>query len=96
MNKQDSQELTLWLGATRYYLGRRTYAVNEFCDLLRAQWSSLNSETQRLLARDIEAAFDEDDRARIEGRDYKTLGDDCDRESWTLVRSLWTRDQISK
>ena len=87
MNNFD--EITLWLGATRYYLGRMSIAVGTFCDMLIANWSSFNESTKNLLIRDIEEEFDRDDLARLEGEDYKPLGHDCDRQNWVRVRSLW-------
>ncbi len=87
----SAKEITLWLGATRYYLGRRTYAVSDFCELLIENWGSLEEKTKNLLIRDIEQEFEDDDRARLEGRDYKPLGDNCDRESWEKVRNLWKK-----
>jgi len=84
-------ELTLWLGATRYYLGRRTYAVGDFCEELIANWSFFEEATKDILIREIEAEFDRDDLARLEGRDYKPLGDNCDRQSWEKARSLWKK-----
>jgi hypothetical protein len=89
MNKGD--EITLWLGATRYYLGRRTYAVGNFCDMLIVNWSSFDEATKNLLIENIETEFDNDDLARLEGRDYKPLGDNCDRQSWERARNLWKK-----
>jgi len=87
----NAKEITLWLGATRYYLGRMSYAVSDFCDMLIENWASFDEKTKNLLIRDIEQEFEDDDRARLEGRDYKPLGDDCDRESWEKVRNLWKK-----
>lgn len=84
-------ELTLWLGATRYYLGRRTYAVGNFCDMLIANWSSFDDATKVLLVGEIETEFDRDDLARLESDGYNPLGDDCDRQSWERVRNLWKK-----
>lgn len=85
----NDNELTLWLGATRYYLGRRTYAVSTFCNMLIANWSSFDENTKNLLIRNIEEEFDRDDLARLESDGYNPLGDDCDRQSWEKVRNLW-------
>ena len=82
-------ELTLWSGACRYYLGRRTYAVANFCDLLKRKWPKLEGHTQRIIQRDVEEEFDLDDKARAAGGTYKPLGDDCDRAEWEHVRRLW-------
>jgi len=84
-------EVTLWLGATRYYVGRRTYAVSEFCDLLIKNWAGLNKFTQDLIQRDLEIEFGRDDDARVNGHKYKPLGDDCDRREWERVKALWDK-----
>jgi len=85
------KEITLWIGATRYYLGRRTYVVSEFCDMLIENWESFDDKTKNLLIKDIEEEFENDDLDRSEGIEYASLGDDCDRESWEKVRNLWTK-----
>ena len=87
-------ELTIWVGACRYYLGRQSYAVSMFCEALRAAWPSLSAETQDIIMRDIDEAFERDDRARADRssgaeRTYLPLGHNCDRESWEGVRRLW-------
>ena len=42
MKKMDPRdELTLWVGATHYHLGRTTYAVSDFCNLLIGSWNEL-------------------------------------------------------
>lgn len=40
---------TLWIGATRYYLGRMTYAVSDYCAMLRSQWHALPESTRTLI-----------------------------------------------
>jgi hypothetical protein len=87
MNRDD--ETTLWLGATRYYVGRMTYAVSDFCKLLVDQWPNLSEETRYLIQRDLEREFEKDDEARKDGRKFLPLGQDCDRTWWELVRRLW-------
>lgn len=85
----DSQKTTLWLGALRYYMGRTTYAVNDFCNLLIQEWSTLDEKTKNLIQRDLQDEINADDECRR--RDitktafYKRLGHDCDRESWDLL-----------
>jgi hypothetical protein len=83
------QEITLWLGATRYYLGRTTYAVGEFADLLIEHWPTLDYNTRFLLQRDIEKEFSGDDEARKRGYTHFPLGANCDRAEWERVRRLW-------
>ena len=68
----------VWIGAFRYYLGRRTYAVSEFVGELIASWSTLPSDTQKLIQRELEKAVSE-----------SKTGDDCDREDWEKVRALY-------
>lgn len=87
--RDDADALTLWLGATRYYLGRMTYAVSNYCELLRREWPNLPERTRNLIQRDVEEEFVRDDNDRAEGRQYKALGHDCDRKEWEKVRMLW-------
>ncbi len=82
----DQQKLTLWLGATRYYLGRMSYAVSDYCDLLIQSWGDIPKNTQKLIERDIEEAFTRDEER--EGG-YSPLGMDCDKQQWERVRRLW-------
>lgn len=90
MNDEDM--LTLWVGAFRYYLGRRTYAVGLFCDLLRQEWSRLPERTRHLISSELAAAFRSDDEFRERAQNsYLPLGDDCDREEWEKVRALGTQ-----
>ena len=91
----DDQQLTLWVGATRYHLGRMTYAVRDFCELLRQEWARLPEETRKIIQRDIEQEFAQDDDMRALGRKEDApplrlpLGMDCDRAQWEKVRKLW-------
>lgn len=93
------KSITIWLGATRYYLGRMTYAVSDFCECLIAEWPNLPEEARNLIKRDIEEEFvrDDDFRSRIDeaqdlvsGIKYLPLGMDCDRKQWERVRALWS------
>lgn len=90
----------LWLGAFRYYLGRRTYAVSEFCECLIQNWKDVPDITKRLIQKELEVSFEKDDRMRRDNRCccvedkaqrslYLPLGDACDRAEWELVRSLY-------
>lgn len=87
----DASKTLVWLGATRYYLGRMTAAVGSFCDLLRVEWKHLPQETRDLIQRDVEEEFRRDDNARgweLEPHAFP-LGMDCDRAEWEKVRKLW-------
>lgn len=85
----EFQMTTLWLAAFRYYCGRTSYAVSDFCDLLISMWPTLPERTQSLIRRDLEEVFVRDDEARSSGSEYKPLGHDCDRHAWERVRALW-------
>lgn len=87
----EDEALTLWLGATRYYLGRMTYAVSNYCELLRQNWDRLPDKTRSLIQRDVEEKFESDDKDRAKGARYKALGHDCDRAQWERVRQLWAK-----
>ena len=86
-----NQEVTLWLGATRYYLGRMTYAVSDFCELLQKKWPHFTERTRDLLIATIEREFERDDEFRSSGSEHLPLGMDCDRAEWEKVRRLWLR-----
>lgn len=103
----DYQQTTLWLGALRYYIGRRTAGVSDFTRLLIEKWPTLPVETQNFVKRDLEEAFTRDDRTRAsfaaialdptvqwDGPSRCALGDDCDRAEWEKVRRLWSEDKI--
>ena len=77
------------ISATRYYLGRRTIQAAYHARCLAKAWNDLPRGTQSVIRRDLEEAFEQDDAARAEGRDYKPLGMDCDRGEWELVRKQW-------
>ncbi len=76
--------------ATRYVMGRHTYAVHEHCEWLEANWSRIPEAERRVIQQDLEAAFGRDDRARqMRSKDLRSLGDDCDRQDWQRVRALY-------
>jgi hypothetical protein len=85
----DYEKTTLWVGSTRYYLGRMTYAVADFTEALYRHWHSLPEPAQSLIIRDVEEAFAKDDADREAHRDHKALGMECDRARWEKVRRLW-------
>lgn len=77
------------IAAVRYCLGRQTYIVGDCADWLIEVWPHLHESAQTIIRRDIEEAFESDDRQRAGGMTYKALGDDCDRQQWDRVRRLW-------
>ena len=91
----DHQALDVWLGATRYYLGRRTGSVTSYCDTLIQMWPQLPYLTQGLIRRDVDEAFAKDDKQRTlapVSSGLYALGDACDREAWSRVRGLWHQE----
>ena len=77
------------IAAVRYCIGRMSYIVSDCADWIIANWNEWPQNTQESIKRDLEEAFELDDRERSEWRDYKKLGWDCDRKEWERVRSLW-------
>lgn len=75
--------------AFRYCVGRRTYMPGVCADWLVRNWAVIPEHARSIIKRDLEEEFERDDEARAEGRDYKPLGDDCDRRTWGRVRALW-------
>jgi hypothetical protein len=92
----DKEKSTVWIGAFRYYMGRMTYAVSDFCDILIKEWPSLPEHAKQIIKRDLEEGFERDDRLRS-ASDLPTigyaLGHDCDRAEWAKVRALWDFSQ---
>lgn len=93
MKFSDDEFSTLWVGAFRYYVGRRTIVVDSFCRSLVDRWESLPERAKTIIERELEELFNEDDYMRGEPNrpEFCTLplGWDCDRESWERVRDLW-------
>lgn len=79
----------VWLGAFKYWCGRRTIAVGVFVETLIAAWPNLSERVHKGIQRDLEQAFAEDEKSRADNSIYKPLGDDCDRALWERVRKLW-------
>lgn len=91
----DQQMITLWLGSFRYHVGRQTYAVADFCEMLIQQWATLPAHCQNLIRSDLEEEFTHDDNDRVDGSKIKALGHDCDRSEWEQVRKLWEGENAS-
>ena len=89
----DFDEATVWIGATRYYCGRMTYAVGDFCAALCRKWETLPEQAKKIIKRDLEKEFERDDKSRAGMLLYAIpghpLGHDCDRAAWEKVRLLW-------
>ena len=85
------QQQTLWIGATRYYLGRATYAVSDFCELLIAEWNNLDDETKSFIKRDIEAEIKIYECNMRQSKLFRVGL--SDREYWDRVCKLWDDDK---
>lgn len=94
VNFTEDEQSTVWIGATRYYLGRTTYAVGDFCRALIRHWPTLTEHTRATIKRDVEEEFERDDRARRPKSNtiMMPLGRDCDRAEWEKVRELWKEE----
>lgn len=85
------------IDSVRYALGRTSYQVGVTARWLVTYWNSLPESAREIIQRDIEEAFDRDDRDRETWREALDpnrpkgfeLGWDCDRQSWEAVRALW-------
>ena len=86
----EEEQVTLWLGAFRYYIGRMTYAVGDFCNILIREWPGLSHRAKTLIRGELEREFVKDDMARIRRDGLLPLGHDCDRAEWERVRRLWS------
>jgi len=85
MNSQ--QQLTVWLGSFRYYLGLQTCTVSEFCKLLIQEWPQLPDSVKSLIKKELAEEFQRDSDQRIREVDvsFLPLGHNCDRASWQEV-----------
>lgn len=79
--------LVLWVGAFRYYLGRQTSSVHSFCDLLMFEIDNNNFDvnTLQLMKAELLEAFQTDDRDREKEREVFFLGHEVDRKKWLEV-----------
>lgn len=75
--------------ATRYMLGRMSYAVGTHCDWLITNWQRIPLTERVIIRNDIEEAFARDDISRKGGGNYHPLGMDMDRAQWERVRNIW-------
>lgn len=77
------------IAAHRYCIGRMTYIVGDCVDWLLSIWAELPENTRAIIQRDMEEAFEHDDRDREMGHVSKYLGHDCDRQQWERLRRMW-------
>lgn len=65
----------------RYYLGRKTIQAAMFAESLSKIFPKLKKDTQRIIRRDLERAFEDDERCES----FSPLGQDCDKKAWKKV-----------
>jgi len=70
--------------ATRYVLGRDTYAVTEHCEWLIDNWFSIPAGQRMLIEHDVEEAY-----ARLRINPNSLGHPDVYKPTWERVRSLW-------
>lgn len=80
--------------AFNHCLGRQTYMVSICVDWIIENWDNFNDSTKSCIRRDLEKAFIEDNEDRLNDRQFKALGHDCDRKEWERVRALWVGEVI--
>lgn len=79
--------------AFRYYLGRMTIATGTFAQDLANAWPLLPENTARMIQRELEEAFKNDDEARARGDRFLPLGHDMDRQGWEKVRGAYSANE---
>jgi len=72
----------------RYVLGRRSYAVGDWCDWFIANHKDIPATEMRIIRKELKEAFIRDNDARERGSEYLALGEDCDRSCWMKVLKL--------
>jgi len=92
-NNPYGRDHLMVIAAVRYSLGRMTYIVSDCCDWIIGNWNSWPENVKRIIQRDIEEKFREDDQFRADDYEYRPLGMDCDRAQWERVRKLWKKEE---
>ena len=78
---ENDAEMLFW--AFRYCLGRRTYAVSDFCDYATAHITQFRTKELNLMVREI---TEYEQRDAEDDTEFKWLGDECDRRDWLKFR----------
>jgi hypothetical protein len=89
VSQDERRDELLWIGAFRYYCGRKTYAVADFVDVLIHAWPTIPERAQVVIRRDLNQAFADHFRALSEGSEYSPLGMDMDVKEWDKIRTMW-------
>lgn len=79
----DDDQSLLWIGAFRYWCGRRTIATPGFARMLVSNWPRLDERSRVVILRDLEREVQIDTEQRDAGKsEWRRLGQDCDRKTW--------------
>lgn len=84
---ESDAEMLFW--AFRYCLGRRTYAVSDFCDYATAHITQFRTKELNLMVREI---TEYETRDAEEDSEIKRLGDECDRVDWLKLREVMKKE----
>jgi len=77
----------------RYVLGRRTYAVSDWCDWFISNHKDIPANEMAIIKKELEEAFERDNAARWSRSSYQPLGEDCDRYQWQKVLNLMEENE---
>lgn len=89
----------LVIGAFRYYLGRQTYAVSDFCLYAQENLKYISESSRRLMRKELKQEIERDNEARelhdIKALHFFPLGSDWDRKMWVeLYENLKGYDNV--
>lgn len=98
MKLTEAEEIVLVVGAFRYYLGRKTYAVSEFCYFLITHWESFSDRTRNLIQTDLEEQVKKEHQFKPSplGMNTTFFGHLCDKKEWEQVRALYLGEENAK
>jgi hypothetical protein len=86
MKKLSTDDLDLlWIGSFRYFLGRMTISTHAFCDALINNWGAIPNRAKAVIVRDLSEEIKRDDDDRLQSKEHKSLGHDCDSQKWREV-----------
>jgi hypothetical protein len=95
----DSELLTLWLGAFRYYLRQQTPGHTTHCsaftDILKSQWDVLPAAIHEAIAAELRTAFAQDASLRANPDQIIAqlpLGADCHRHCWEELMEMCSHE----
>jgi len=72
----------------RYVLGRRTYAVSDWCDWFISNHKDIPANEMAIIKQELKEAFVMDDNARECNSRYLNLGEGYDRAYWQKVLDI--------